>query len=198
MDTLRQSLETASDRGQSTIHSFEDGVNKMQDMSVANDREHDRALYLNLLVLRQVMRTYATEIFRQKAIEDLRQVENSDDMDVSPSAIAGMYSLIDEATFYDLVSKRNRETVDMDYLMEIASEVGGLSQKELNVFIKICEGALIETDNQVNDKLSNLLGDVDSILSENPTTEEWHEVYVRFNDLFGELDSSVRYPGDLS
>lgn len=195
---IEESLNRAEENNHSTIHAFEDGVDKARNNSLLNRDERERALVLNLLLTRQATRSAATEQLISKSVESIRLIDESDDAEIRPSDISTMYNIIDNLQFYELVSTRNVGSINIDYLINEASGASGMNQSQLDVFIKAIEEPLIETDEYVHDILSSLIDNLSEILGETPSEEEWNRAFIRFNETYVELDTKVRFAGDVA
>lgn len=195
---LQESLDRAVSRNQSVLHSFDDGIDKVQDNSIIREVKKERAFMLNLMITRQVSRTAATEKLRDGVIENLETIEESDDNDLRPSVIASVYNIIDDIKFFDLIAKRNRETVDTNYLMGLLQEEAGMRQEDIDTIITILSNPVTETDEYMRRNLTDLVSSIDDSLGDNPVDEDWNECFLAFNEFYVEMDSQIRFPGDVT
>lgn len=200
---LNSSLEHAKRNNHSTIHAFEDGIDKTIDNSILENQDRERAFNLNLLMTRQVIKMAATERLKSLLVQKVREVvdeqqKQSDGPQLRPSDTSALYSIVDKIQFYDVVSKRNVGSVNLDNLMKIASEVSGMSQDRIDTFIAVAEQPIINTNEYIHEILTSLINDISQILTPSPSSEDWERVFVRINETYTELDHEVRFVGDVS
>lgn len=197
--TLRESLKVAEEKRQSTLHSFDDGIDKMKQNSVINDNSYERGIFVQIVVLRQVIKTAGTEHFKQNLISSLRDIIESDETDLSPVEEAHLMRMADEVTFADMISPRDSKQLNADEIDNLVSDGGGgMSATALNTFAEVARIEIQNTDRYLHDYLTSLIMELEEVLGPEPVKSDWEKAHIILGEHFTELDEEIRFIGDVT
>lgn len=193
-----ETMDTAEKKNRSAIHSYRDTMLRINSTGVIEDDINLRGFVIQMATVFQVVDSLADTMLRERVRNDFEQRLADEEIDLqSRQALRG----IDDIEFRHCVIAKSRHQIDiaglLSDLQQILPEEGG-GDVIIDLYIATIDRLLIDIDDYIRDDvIRSLFSDLEEVLPESPTDDEWSTASIKLNRSIGKLDEQMRYFGDL-